>query len=318
MQNIKGLFFNRNFILILGLAFGMIFGNNISFLKPFTPYILGLILAISISGFRFREFLPLKQSLLPVGVTILVNYLIYGAILLSLASLLITNEAYWWGFIVIAATPPAIAVIPFSINLKGDAGFSIKGIVGANVAGIVISPVIMMIFANQAGVGTMAMLDLILKILVLPVILSRVIRYVKPLFRFVEKQRSVLIDYGFLFVAMTVIGVSRDLLLSNTVNALIPLGIMIFMMFGLGYLLQVILNAFRISPPLIISNKLILVMKNAGFASVLALNLFENPQVVLPAAFLSVLLPVYYLVQSNLNLLSMLKRKQKRRVAMHA
>lgn len=318
MQNIKDLFFNRNFILILGLALGMILGSGVSFLKPLTPYIIGLILAISISGFRFRDFLPLKQSLRPIGITILVNYFIYGAVLLGLASLLINNEAYWMGFIVIAATPPAIAVIPFSINLKGDSAFSIKGIVGANIAGILISPLIMMLFASQAGVSTMAMLELIMKILVLPVILSRVIRYIKPVFRFVDKQRSVLIDYGFLFVAMTVIGVSRDLLLHNTINALIPLGILLFMMFGLGYLIQVILNAFRIAPALIISNKLIMVMKNAGFASVLALSLFENPQVVLPSAFLSVLLPVYYLVQSNMNLLSMLKRKQKRSFAMHA
>jgi BASS family bile acid:Na+ symporter len=312
--SIYNLLTNRNFILIVGLAAGLIFGDGVAFLKDYTPYILGTILAVSVSGFSFKDLLPVKKSLVPIGVTILVNYFIYGAIILGLAALLTNNPAFWLGFVVIAATPPAIAVIPFSINLKGDANFSIIGIVGGNVAGIVLAPLTLMLFAGDASISPVAMLDLILKILVIPILASRLLRW-KKIYGFVEKQRGIIIDYLFLLVAMTVIGISRNLFIHHTTEALIPFGIMLFMMFGMGYLLQVILNAMKITPQLIISNKLILVMKNAGFASVMAISLFDNPQVVLPAAILSVLLPVYYLVQSNLNLLGTLKKQQKRRMA---
>ncbi|MDZ7775340.1 MAG: hypothetical protein U5L09_06830 [Bacteroidales bacterium] len=306
---------NRNFILIIGLAAGLLLGDKVAFLKEFTPYLIGLILAVSISGFDFKAFIPFRKSIIPIGVTILINYFVYGAVLLTLAGLLTNNEAYWMGFVVIAATPPAIAVIPFSINLRGNANFSIIGIVGGNVAGIILAPLIMMLFAGDNTISILAMLELITKVLIVPILVSRLLRLTKPVFAFVENHRGVIIDYGFLFVAMTVIGVSRSMLLQHPVEAILPLAIMVFMMFGMGYILQVILNAFRIAPQLIISNKLILVMKNAGFASVMALSLFDNPRVVLPAAILSILLPVYYLVQSNLNLLSTLKRQQKRKVA---
>ncbi|MCF8338736.1 MAG: hypothetical protein K9I74_12235 [Bacteroidales bacterium] len=308
---------SRNFILVLGITLGLIFGEEVAFLENYTPYIIGAILAVSISSLRFRELLPLKKNLKPIGVTVLVNYFIYGAIVLTLANLFISSEAFKLGFVVIAATPPAIAVIPFSINLKGDAQFSIVGIVGGNIAGIVLAPVIIMIFSAQGAIDPMAVVTLILKMLAVPMLVSRLLR-IKPVHGFIEKHRSILIDYGFLLVAMTVIGITRSLLFNNTLEAIIPFLIVVFMMFGLGYLFQVYLNARRIDPHLIISNKLILVMKNAGFASVMAMGLFEDPHVVLPSAILSVMLPVYYLVQSNIDLLNNLKRIQKKRVAMEA
>ena len=308
---------SRNFVLLLGITLGLVFGEEVAFLENYTPYIIGAILAVSISSLRFRELLPLKKNLKPIGVTVLVNYFIYGAIVLTLANIFISSEAFRMGFVVIAATPPAIAVIPFSINLKGDAQFSIVGIVGGNIAGIFLAPLIIMIFSAQGAIDPMAVVTLILKMLVVPMFVSRLLR-VKPVHGFIEKHRSILIDYGFLLVAMTVIGITRSLLFNNTLEAIIPFLIVVFMMFGLGYLFQLYLNARRIDPHLIISNKLILVMKNAGFASVMAIGLFEDPHVVLPSAILSVMLPVYYLVQSNINLFNNLKRIQKKRLAMEA
>lgn len=313
-STIGKLFTNRNLILSLGVLAGLLLGEDVAFLKNYTVYILGAILAISVSSFRFSDLLPLRKSLIPVGVTVLVNYIIYGAVLLTLATLFVNNHAFWIGFVVIAATPPAIAVIPFSINLKGDARFSIIGIFGGNVAGIFLAPLIMLLFVGGDAISPVAVLELILKVLAGPIIISRLLRF-KPVYGFIEKRRSVLIDYGFLIVAMTVIGVSREMLFTHTLEALIPFTIILFMLFGMGYLFQIILNALHIDPHLIISNKLILVMKNAGFASVVALNLFSNDQVVLPAAILSVMLPIYYIVQSNINLFGTLKKQHDRRLA---
>jgi len=315
MRNItfRKLFTSRNFILLLGITLGLILGQDVAFLENYTPYIIGAILAVSISSLRFSDLLPLKKNLRPIGVTILVNYFIYGTILIALAHIFISNEAFRMGFVVIASTPPAIAVIPFSINLKGNAQFSIVGIVGGNIAGILLAPLIVMLFSAQGAIDPMAVVNLILKMLVVPILVSRLLR-INPVHGFIEKHRSIMIDYGFLVVAMTVIGITRSLLFNNTVAAIVPFLIVVFMMFGMGYLFQLYLNARRIDPDLIISNKLILVMKNAGFASVMAMNLFENPHVVLPSAILSVMLPVYYMVQSNIDLLNNLKRMQKKRI----
>lgn len=301
LHTIGTLLRNRNFILMLGIAAGMLLGDGVAFLKDFTPYIIGSILAVAVASFNFRDFFPIKKSLVPVGITILANYVFYSALIMLLSVLLIDNPAYRLGFVVIAATPPAIAIIPFTINLKGDSTFSIIGIIGGNVAGILFSPAIMLLFGGDNSISPMAIIDLILKMLVAPLIVSRLLR-LKPVYGIIEKHRGVMIDWGFFLVAMTVIGISRDLLIHNTMDAVLPLAILLFMMFGLGTILQKILKRKGTSPTLIISNQLILTIKNAGFASVMAINLFPDPKVVLPAAILSVLLPVYYLVLSNMKL----------------
>lgn len=301
LHTIGTLLRNRNFILMLGIAAGMLLGDGVAFLKDFTPYIIGSILAVAVASFNFRDFFPIKKSLVPVGITILANYVFYSALIILLSVLLIDNPAYRLGFVVIAATPPAIAIIPFTINLKGDSTFSIIGIIGGNVAGILFSPAIMLLFGGDNSISPMAIIDLILKMLVAPLIVSRLLR-LKPVYGIIEKHRGVMIDWGFFLVAMTVIGISRDLLIHNTMDAVLPLAILLFMMFGLGTILQKILKRKGTSPARIISNQLILTIKNAGFASVMAINLFSDPKVVLPAAILSVLLPVYYLVLSNMKL----------------
>lgn len=301
LHTIGTLLRNRNFILMLGIAAGMLLGDGVAFLKDFTPYIIGSILAVAVASFNFKDFLPLRKSLIPVGITILANYVFYSALIMLLSVLLIDNPAYRLGFVVIAATPPAIAIIPFTINLKGDSTFSIIGIIGGNVAGILFSPAIMLLFGGDNSISPMAIIDLILKMLVAPLIVSRLLR-LKPVYGIIEKHRGVMIDWGFFLVAMTVIGISRDLLIHNTMDAVLPLAILLFMMFGLGTILQKILKRKGTTPARIISNQLILTIKNAGFASVMAINLFPDPKVVLPAAILSVLLPVYYLVLSNMKL----------------
>ena len=46
------------------------------------------------------------------------NYVLLGNVIIGLSSLMIRSEAIWTGFVLVAAVPPAIAVIPFTGILR--------------------------------------------------------------------------------------------------------------------------------------------------------------------------------------------------------
>jgi BASS family bile acid:Na+ symporter len=74
------------------------------------------------------------------------NYLILGSLLLGLNALLIQDEALRAGFVIIAAVPPAVAVIPFTFFLNGDEKHSLLGTIGAYLGALIIMPLVALTF----------------------------------------------------------------------------------------------------------------------------------------------------------------------------
>lgn len=293
------LFTNRNFLFIVGIVLGFVLGDRTVILKDFTPYIIGFILAVSTSGFKFRSFIPIFRNIGPVVSCILLNYLIYGLLLLLLAYIFAPSQDIWIGYVVIAATPPAVAIIPFAANLNGDLRFAISGVFGGNLLGILITPIIFFIFVGDNVVSHLSLMDILLKMLIIPIFVSRLFR-IRRIYPFFEKYRGIMVDYGFLVIAMTVIGLSRNLIFENPDLIRYPLMIFLFIMFFLGGLFKYILSRYYPDKEVIVTLSLMLTVKNAGFAAVVALSLFENNLVAIPAAILSVLLPVFYMFESTL------------------
>jgi BASS family bile acid:Na+ symporter len=290
---------NRNFILTLGIGLGFLLGPRTIIFKDLTPYIIGFILAISLSSFSFHSLKPLKKNIRPVLVCIILNYLVYGTILLVMVRLFTDNPDLWTGFVVIAATPPAIAIIPFSFNLDGDTHFSIIGVFGGNLLGIVITPLIFFLFSGAGLLDPIALIKILVTMLIVPLIVSRAFRH-RRIYPYMEKFRGNLIDYGFFMVAMTVIGLSRDLLFSFPGMILIPALILFFVKFVMASLFKLGMRNFIADKKRTISLSLMLTVKNAGFAAVVAISLFDEPKVFLPAAILSVMMPLFYIYESNM------------------
>lgn len=308
---LKGLLTNRNFIFLMGIAAGFILGDKAAFLKESTPYLIGFILAVSTSSFRFRSLVPVMRNIGPVASCVFLSFFVYGVVLLSLAWLTNAPEPVWLGYVVIAATPPAIAIIPFTFNLNGDTRFSISGVFGANLLGIVITPLIFYIFLGDSMVSSLALFIILVKMLIVPLGVSRMLRW-RRVYPFFDKYRGILIDYGFLLVAMTVIGLNRDLIFNNPDLIIKPVLIFIFLIFVLGNAFKWFLSRYYPDHETVMSLYLMLVVKNAGFAAVVAMNLFPDILVSLPPAILSVFLPVFYIFESNLGKYFFYKRSHKK------
>jgi len=232
---VAGLLTNRNFILLMGIGLGFLLGPRTAILKDSTPYIIGFILAISLSSFSFRNLLPLSKSIYPIIACIITNYVIFGTLVLTLAWLFTENQDLWIGYVVIAATPPAI--VPFSFNLNGDTDFSIIGVFGGNLLGIIITPLIFFLFFGQGLIDSSALMKILITMLIVPLVISRLFRH-RLIYPLIDSFRGIIIDYGFFLVALTIIGLSRDLLFQYPGMILIPAMIFLFAQFIFGSLFK--------------------------------------------------------------------------------
>lgn len=290
---------NRNVILPMGILIGFLFGDSVAPLKNFTIYIIGLVLALSTASFDFNHLKPVWKNLRPMVVALLMTFVLFPLVLLSLSSMIVSNEMLRIGLVIIAATPPAIAVIPFSANLGGDLRYTIQGVFGANLLAVIITPFLLIMLLGDSSLSSLQVFWIMMKMLVFPMAFSRLFRF-KKVYPLVLKYRSVIIDYGFFIISFTVIGLSRNLLLEVSPLFWKTLVVLVITMFTAGFFLDEILLFLHVPHAFRIGSKMMFALKNAGFASVVALNLFDNPIVALPAALLSVLLSVYYIVQSLL------------------
>src|SRR4030065_1012651 len=121
---------NRNFIFIFALALGFLIGDNAgTWIEHLAIPALAIVMVASLVQFPFKDLLNLKSLIKPALYSILVSYFISGAVILLLAKLLIRDNQLWIGFVILACTPPAGAIPPFTRMLGGDEQFSIVGMV---------------------------------------------------------------------------------------------------------------------------------------------------------------------------------------------
>ncbi len=73
-------------------------------------------MGISSDAFRISSFTSFSSTF----IGILGNFVLHNAVLIGLSALIIEDQFFWKGFILLAAVPPAVAVIPFSLFPEGQ------------------------------------------------------------------------------------------------------------------------------------------------------------------------------------------------------
>ena len=111
---------NRNFFLVFAVIMGISFGNYASYIKEYTIYVLAITMVFSTTGIDSKALLPIKKLFKPMLVGTVLNYFVFGAVVLILAWFLMPTKELFMGFVIIVAAPPGVAIIPFSGILKGD------------------------------------------------------------------------------------------------------------------------------------------------------------------------------------------------------
>lgn len=281
------LFKNRNFILVLALVLGLSVGKPVTdWTAPLIIPFLIVVMTLSASNITSREFTSVKNLPYAAGTSLALNYLVIGGIILLLAWWLVREEDLWTGFVVLAAVPPAVGVVPFSNIFGGNTLFSIVGLTATYLSALLIMPAIMTLFLGTGFFNPLQVIIIVAELVLLPIIISRILLMVKLADR-IKTWQGIITNWSFFIVIFTIIGLNRDAFFSdfNILIRLIAIGVFISLI--LGVILDFSLRALRVNRETRISMILMGTTKNYGLASGILLTLFDE-RAALPASVCAV------------------------------
>jgi len=287
-------YINRNLLLVFAVLLGIVFPKFAIDLKPFTFWILAFVMLASLTAISNKVLSSFKKLIKPMLIGVVLNHIVFGFFVIIAAYVFSFDINLFYGFIIIAATPPGVAIIPFTAKLNGNIEYSIIATFGAFLASVFLSPLIIKFFSGSSAVNSFQILKSMVLLILVPFALSRLLLFdkIKPI---LIKTRGTFVDIGFSLIIYTSVGLNSHVFY----NDLLLLGELvlafIFIMFLGGKLLEVILQK-KVSKDIIVANKLIFTIKSSGFAVVTAIQVFGNEAAV-PATVMSVMVLVYLLFQ---------------------
>ncbi len=284
---------NRNVIFLLAVVFGLALPQPARWTALAMMPALALVMTLATIHVPNSYFRHPRAILAPSLAGVAMTYGVLGSVILAASALFIRETSLWTGFLLIAAVPPAVAVIPFTVILKGDLSWTLSGTVASYLAALLIMPLMFLIWIGTAFADPYKLIRIMLLLIVLPLILSRLILYWNWQDR-IEPFRGLLTDWGFFVVLYSMIGINRDLIFSQPMMIAPVALVVLASTFGLGFVVEKAGVFLKKDPRRIVSLILLGTLKNQGIAGGLAIALFEK-EAALPSAVYSVFMIVYIL-----------------------
>jgi|ADurb_Cas_03_Slu_FD_contig_123_30716_length_7179_multi_2_in_2_out_0_2 BASS family bile acid:Na+ symporter len=284
---------NRNVIFGLAVGLGLALPHPAQWTAPAMMPALALVMTLATIHVPNSYFRDPRAILAPSLAGIAMTYIVLGGVILTASALVVRDPNLWIGFVLIAAVPPAVAVIPFTAILEGDISYTLSGTVASYLAALLVMPVMFIVLVGTAFADPYKLIRIMLLLIVLPLILSRLILYLGWAGR-IESFRGLLTDWGFFIVLYSMIGVNRDLIFSQPMTIAPVALVVLASTFGLGAVVEKAGVFLKKDPPRIVSLVLLGTLKNQGIAGGLAMALFEK-EAALPSAVYSVFMIVYIL-----------------------
>jgi BASS family bile acid:Na+ symporter len=282
---------NRNFIFLLAIIFGLVLPQAAQWTKILMMPALALVMTLATINVPNDYFLKPRAILKPSLAGILMTYVILSGAILLLSALLIDDHNLWIGFVLIAAVPPAVAVIPFTAILEGNVSSTLSGTIASYIAALLIMPLMFWIFIGTGFDDPYKLVRIMLLLIVLPLVLSRMILYFNWQDRLAPVRGS-LTNWGFFIVLYSIIGVNRDLIFSQPLT-IIPVAVIAFATtFVLGWVIQKTGVFLNVDKENIVSLVLQGTLKNQGISGGLAIALFAKEAAV-PSAIYSIFMILY-------------------------
>ena len=281
-ERLGGLFKNTGFILALAFVIGLSLPQGAPKTSPAVTPALAVTITMAVLGISPRLFLNFKRVARPVLTTLLLNYVILAFILIGLATLFIPEYELWAGFVILAAVPPAIDIIPFTYHLKGDFEFSLIGTVGACIAALLIIPLISISFLGVSVIPPGRLLLILTEMIIAPLAIAQLLQRTGAAQK-LEKYRGTVISWCFFLVVYTVVGLNQTAFFEEPLTLLRIAAIAFVSTFGLGYVVNRVAKRRGRSKPNRISLMMLSTRKIYGLAAAISLTFF-SAKAALPAA----------------------------------
>ncbi len=259
-----------------GLVVGLLTGGfPAAYSRIVQQVALVLAMAFSLTEISFRGISP-KAEARSIAAALVMSYGVLGGLVLLYASLS-TDPNIRSGWVLVAAVPPAVLVVPLTSLLHGDVRASLISDAVLYLLGLVTVPVLCILLLGQA----VPIEDLVIQTLLLigvPIVVSR------PLRRWsrIQEVRASAVSGSFFFLVLAIAGSARDELLGRPDLVVGLSGLALLRTFGLGLVLLGLTRTLRISRNARIATVGFGSFKNLGLTVVLAATFFA-PAASLPA-----------------------------------
>lgn len=271
MVSVFGLLRNSSFIFTLAVVFGLGYPGPAHYLEPLITPVLLMMMVFSMAEIDLSVGGDIKGAMIGFGL----NYILLSGLILVLSSNL-EDEGLWQGFVVMAAVPPSVAVLPLTKLLDGDSRLSLYSEALCYLASLILMPGIIFVFTSRTGLSLSYISEIVLLLILLPAIASRFLRghchrldTVPP------------INLGFFLITYTVVGLN-DQALFGVVEYSVAL-IAIIRTFVIGAAVYLCARLVGVEVQKRISYTLFASFKNLGMAAAVSLVLF-GPRAGIPAA----------------------------------
>jgi len=273
---------NRNFIFTLSIVLGLAVGWGAVWTKPLLLPALAVSMTLSTISISNRDLASIRKSPRLIPMSLLLNYVLLGGIMLLLARWLVPDDDIWMGFLIVIAMPPAISVVPFSYILRGDMAFALLGTTGLYLVALGLTPTIAVWLLGAELLNPLEVLLILVQLIVIPLGVSRLLLH-KGLGPSIEKWRDTAINWSVFIVTFTIIGVNRDIFFGQMDILLKVALIAAASTFGIGHAVHYIARRRKWDEPGAVSWMVMSTRKNTGLASVVAIA-FLGERAAFPAA----------------------------------
>lgn len=216
----------------------------------------------------------------------LMNYLVLGNLIILGSIFLIRDEKFWTGLVLIAAVPPAVAILPLNEKIRGDKMLTLTGFAGAYVGALILTPLIGIAFLKYIPIHYTKLIILFVALILLPLILSR-LAVDRDWEARIHRYEGIISD-GCYFVVFYALAAGNALLIRQWPLEILLISLLAFAVVILITLALLLIGRFyKISHSTISSLLLLGTMKNYGLAGGIALYIF-NPEAAMPALIFSV------------------------------
>lgn len=250
-----------------GLVVGLVTGGFPAYAKEISQIALVLAMTFSLTEISFAGISP-KAEIRGLVLSFVMTYGVLSGLLLAFA-LTSPDPGIRDGWVLMAAVPPAVAVIPITSFLGGDVRRSLISSSFLYLLGLALVPLVTIVFAGRA----VPVFDLFLQTVLLigvPLAVSRPLRGWSR----ITKARPAAVALSF-FVLVTAIAGSTQATLFANPQALASLSMLSFVRtFGLGLALFYLSRALRASREDQVTATAFASFKNLGLTVVLAFTFF--------------------------------------------
>jgi BASS family bile acid:Na+ symporter len=258
-----------------GLVVGFATGGFPVYSREISQLALVVGMTFALTEISFAQLSPRAEAR-GFLVALAMTYVVLSGLVLAFAYAT-PDSAIRDGWVLMAAVPPAIAVVPITSYLKGDTRRAVVSLAILYVLGLVLVPTITLAFANQAVPPSELLVQTAL-LIGLPLGISRVLGRWPP----VREARQTGVSVSFFFLVIAIAGSTRAPLLARP-DLVAMLSLLAFLRtFGLGA--AVFLDTFALGLPrdARISMTTFGTFKNLGLTVVLAFAIF-GPTATLPS-----------------------------------